>query len=274
MSPGSFMTTSARSWRRSIWKPTRRCRRNREMTASLRDEMTRLCHRLRGILRDVEQTAYRLHPSSLDHLGLSVALKSYCADFAKQNGIDTRCTERNLPRAIPPRLGLTVYRVVQEALRNVAKHSGARRAAVSVAGKNGTISADHQGFRPRVRPVPVQEARARVDQHGGAGSPGRRHLHDEDPRPGKASASTSAYPSRGSQREGARILKAVHNANRHMTRRPRLLLADDHPLFLEGVRRLLENKYDVVGAVADGKALITAAQASSAGHHRGGHLHA
>jgi DNA-binding NarL/FixJ family response regulator len=45
-----------------------------------------------------------------------------------------------------------------------------------------------------------------------------------------------------------------------MTRRPRLLLADDHPLFLEGVRRLLESKYDVVGTVADGKALITAAQ--------------
>jgi DNA-binding NarL/FixJ family response regulator len=45
-----------------------------------------------------------------------------------------------------------------------------------------------------------------------------------------------------------------------MTRRPRLLLADDHPLFLEGVRRLLENKYDVVGTVADGKTLITTAQ--------------
>jgi len=45
-----------------------------------------------------------------------------------------------------------------------------------------------------------------------------------------------------------------------MTRKPRLLLADDHPLFLEGVRRLLENKYEVVGTVADGKALIMAAQ--------------
>ena len=38
------------------------------------------------------------------------------------------------------------------------------------------------------------------------------------------------------------------------------MLADDHPLFLDGVRRLLESKYDVVGTVADGKALITAAQ--------------
>ena len=68
-----------------------------------------------------------------------MALKSYCADFGQQNGIAMRCTERNLPRAIPPRLALTIYRVVQEALRNVAKHSGARRAVVSVAGKNGAI---------------------------------------------------------------------------------------------------------------------------------------
>lgn len=45
-----------------------------------------------------------------------------------------------------------------------------------------------------------------------------------------------------------------------MTRRPRLLLADDHPLFLEGVRRFLENKYEVVGTAADGKTLIAAAQ--------------
>ncbi|MBZ5631673.1 MAG: response regulator transcription factor [Acidobacteriia bacterium] len=45
-----------------------------------------------------------------------------------------------------------------------------------------------------------------------------------------------------------------------MTRRARVLLADDHPLFLEGVCRLLEHKYEVVGTVADGKALVLAAQ--------------
>jgi DNA-binding NarL/FixJ family response regulator len=44
-----------------------------------------------------------------------------------------------------------------------------------------------------------------------------------------------------------------------MLRRARVLLADDHPLFLDGVRRLLENRYDVVGTVSDGKALIAAA---------------
>jgi len=46
----------------------------------------------------------------------------------------------------------------------------------------------------------------------------------------------------------------------HMERTPRLLLADDHPLFLEGVRRLVETKYDVVGTAANGKALVTTAE--------------
>ena len=142
--------------------------------SKLRNEMMRLFHRLRGILRDVDQTAYRLHPSSLDHLGLSVALKSYCADFAKHNGIDTRCSERNLPRSIPPRLGLTIYRVVQEALRNVAKHSGTRRAAVSVAGKNGTIvlsiKDSGRGFDPsrsKKRGLGLISMEERVRQAGG-----------------------------------------------------------------------------------------------------------
>ncbi len=45
-----------------------------------------------------------------------------------------------------------------------------------------------------------------------------------------------------------------------MNRQARILLADDHPLFLDGVRRLLEDKYEVVGTVADGKSLMLAAE--------------
>jgi DNA-binding NarL/FixJ family response regulator len=43
-------------------------------------------------------------------------------------------------------------------------------------------------------------------------------------------------------------------------RRPRILLADDHQLFLEGLRRLLEERYEIVGAVGDGRALLAEAQ--------------
>ena len=42
-------------------------------------------------------------------------------------------------------------------------------------------------------------------------------------------------------------------------RRPRILLADDHPLVTEGLRKVLENAADVVGTVGDGRALLEAA---------------
>ena len=183
-------------------------RKEPEADGKLRGELTRLSHRLRGILRDVEQTAYRLHPSSLDHLGLSVALKSYCADFGKQNGIAMRFTERNLPRAIPPRLGLTIYRVVQEALRNVVKHSGARRAMVSVAGKNGAIVLTVKDFGRGFDASPAQETRARADQHGGTGSPGRRHLHVEDHARGRRAHRGPHTVPAERKRKSARILSS------------------------------------------------------------------
>ena len=41
--------------------------------------------------------------------------------------------------------------------------------------------------------------------------------------------------------------------------RPQILIADDHPVFTEGLRLLLERSYGVLGAVADGRALVTAA---------------
>src|SRR6266705_1157076 len=42
-------------------------------------------------------------------------------------------------------------------------------------------------------------------------------------------------------------------------KRARLLMADDHTLVLEGIRKLLENEFDLVGTVEDGRALLTAA---------------
>jgi len=113
---------------------------------NLRTEIERLVQRVGTILRDVDQTAYRLHPSSLDHLGLSAALRSLCADFSRQHGIAVRCTDRSLPRPTSRAVALTLYRVVQEALRNVAQHSGARRAMVSVAGNRGAITLTVKDF--------------------------------------------------------------------------------------------------------------------------------
>jgi signal transduction histidine kinase len=102
-------------------------------------ELRALRDRLAAVSEDVRRTAQQLRPPSLEHLGLTPALKSYCADFARTEGIGVRFLARNLPRTLPPEVALNLYRVVQEALSNVAKHSGARRAVVSLSAREDSL---------------------------------------------------------------------------------------------------------------------------------------
>jgi len=83
--------------------------------------------------KDVHALSRQLHPSILDDLGLVDALRSECASFSQREGIAVRCALADVPSQVPKDVALCLYRIVQEGLRNVAKHSGARQAAVSLA---------------------------------------------------------------------------------------------------------------------------------------------
>ena len=106
---------------------------------SVRRQLAALRARTEGISDDVRRTAHRLHPSVVDHLGLSAALRSLCTDFSKQEKMRIDYRQRNVDGSIPPEIALCLYRVAQEALHNVAKHSEARRAMVSLVLKNDRI---------------------------------------------------------------------------------------------------------------------------------------
>jgi signal transduction histidine kinase len=106
---------------------------------SLQRKLTALGQRLASVSGDIRRTAHQLHPSSLDHLGLAAALKSYCLEFSQHEGILVQFLQRNVPARIPPQVALSLYRSAQEALRNVALHSGARRATVSLTGRDESI---------------------------------------------------------------------------------------------------------------------------------------
>ena len=80
----------------------------------------------------MRRLAYGLHPSVLDHLGLAVALRSYCSEFARRQGIDIDFEHRNVNSGISPEVASCIYRVAQEALWNVTKHSKAKKASVRV----------------------------------------------------------------------------------------------------------------------------------------------
>jgi PAS domain S-box-containing protein len=121
-----------------------------DSASALREQLQSVESRLNALSDDVRRTAYQLHPSVLEHLGLADALESYCTDFAKQEAVKVRFRRHNVPKAIPEGAALCLYRVTQECLRNVAKHSGAAKASVTLAAREAalvlTVSDTGRGF--------------------------------------------------------------------------------------------------------------------------------
>ena len=91
--------------------------------------------RLQDVSADVHGLSARLHPSKLDYLGLLPAVKSLCHDFSGRRGLQIEfiaCDDTLEFEHLDKELALCAYRVVQEALSNVIKHSNAVTARVQV----------------------------------------------------------------------------------------------------------------------------------------------
>ena len=72
---------------------------------------------------EARHIAYELHPSVLDDLGLVISLKALCDDFSKTQSIAVRFKSSKLPHSVPQEIASGLYRIAQESLQNVAKHS-------------------------------------------------------------------------------------------------------------------------------------------------------
>jgi signal transduction histidine kinase len=113
-------------------------------------ELVRLRTQVGRLADDVHRICCRLHPAILENLGLVVAIRSYCEEHSAWSGIDVRFTHTDVPSRLPAPIALCLYRVAQEALRNVARHAAAKRATVVLSvTRNGlqlTIKDNGQGF--------------------------------------------------------------------------------------------------------------------------------
>ena len=81
---------------------------------------------------DLHTLSHRLHSSTIESLGLVPALNALCKEFTVQQGIRVDFTSDEVPRSIDPDAALGVFRIVQEALRNVKRYSGASEAEVDL----------------------------------------------------------------------------------------------------------------------------------------------
>ena len=82
--------------------------------------------------REVRTISYLLHPPLLDQLGLTPALRSYIDGFSKRSGILVTVDEEEGLGRFPTEVELALFRVVQESLANVHRHSGSRTADVRI----------------------------------------------------------------------------------------------------------------------------------------------
>jgi|KBSSwiStaDraftv2_1062776.scaffolds.fasta_scaffold00947_8 signal transduction histidine kinase len=97
-----------------------------------RSRLHTLSAQARDIATDVHHISYALHPSWLETLGLVAALQSLCRDASKQRNLQVAFTHNSIPSSVDANVSLCLYRIAQEALHNVARHSQVREAQVSV----------------------------------------------------------------------------------------------------------------------------------------------
>jgi len=104
-------------------------------------------------IKTVRRIATDLRPSMLDDLGLIATIEWQCEDFEKRTGITTRFTEDMTEFDFPEQMAIGLFRICQESLTNIARHSSAKNAFITIQQISGelvlTISDDGKGFDAR-----------------------------------------------------------------------------------------------------------------------------
>ncbi len=97
-----------------------------------------------SVAEDLHGLSRQLHPARLELLGLVRALKAQCSEFERTRGIETLFETSASNEDASPQAATCLYRVLQESLMNIAKHSGSKRAFV-------TLDLDGDQLEMRVR---------------------------------------------------------------------------------------------------------------------------
>lgn len=123
-------------------------------------------------VNSIRDIALLLRPSMLDDLGLIPALEWQAREVSRRSGIKVTVTAENVTDSLPDEMRTCIYRVAQEALHNVFRHSGAKNAIVTVRQDDNSlflsVEDDGCGFNPeRTRGLGMLGMEERVRQLGG-----------------------------------------------------------------------------------------------------------
>jgi PAS domain S-box-containing protein len=111
----------------------------RAASAQNRAALGALSRHIGDIATEVHNLSHGLHPAKLQTLGLVPAVRSLCREFEKTTGVAVEFVHEGALQGIDISVSLCLYRIVQEALNNIAKHSAARGASVRLSRAEGDV---------------------------------------------------------------------------------------------------------------------------------------
>jgi signal transduction histidine kinase len=117
-------------------------------------DLDTLSSQVSSLSHDIRHLSHGLHPSFLEDLGLEAALRALCDEFEQSHGLGARFEHKHGIHPIGPTTATTLYRIAQEALRNVVKHAGDACVTMRLGEIDGqcclTVEDDGRGFDPAV----------------------------------------------------------------------------------------------------------------------------
>jgi len=115
-------------------------------------KVEQLADHINQLSYDVHRISHELHPAKIEQLGLEASLRSLCREISGVQPFDVLFEATNAPKMLPNDISLCLYRVAQESLQNVQKHSGASLAVVELEFENDfirlNVSDNGNGFDP------------------------------------------------------------------------------------------------------------------------------
>jgi len=116
----------------------------REIAPDLADQVLETQELVQKLHRELRTTSYLLHPPLLEEAGLSSAVAWYVQGAAQRSGVEIQLDIASDFGRLERDLELAVFRVVQESLTNIVRHSGSKRAAIRMSRENGDVMVEIQ----------------------------------------------------------------------------------------------------------------------------------
>ena len=118
--------------------------------AGLSQQLAELEEQINGVSTGVQSISHQLHSPQLEYMGVIAGMKSFCREFGARQKVEIDFSSDELSRPVSHEVSLCLFRIMQEALNNAAKHSRVSHSVVRLNGSSSelhlTISDDGAGF--------------------------------------------------------------------------------------------------------------------------------